>query len=380
MPGDIQNRTLLVVSDTPAVSTAEGVHVYEPVYREMIALSVRFDNIIWLASDAGDRRYALVKNTSRNIRVIVMPSVYHKKRNWLYGIINYPAFIAYILTFIKRAGYVHARGPSHPALITIMLSLFDVKRKYWYKYAGNWSGKRRPFTYKLQKMLLAKTKDNCRITVNGKWENMGRNVLSFENPCFTEEELRQALTETKDKDFDSNLVMLFVGNLYTDKGVLNLTEALKGNEWRAKISECYIIGDGPLYSEVLAHTQNINGIKVTVTGKLNRESLNEYYKKAHFLILPSQSEGFPKVIAEAASYGCIPIVPDISAIPQYIQTGINGYLLSDNTPETIKAAVLDLITQYNLKELSRNVGKMCSTFTYEYYTERVRSEIYQLSN
>ena len=59
------------------------------------------------------------------------------------------------------------------------------------------------------------------------------------------------------------------------------------------------------------------------------------YSKCDFIILPSKSEGFPKVIGEAMNYGCIPIVSDVSCISQYIQNGVNGFLIKPITSKEI---------------------------------------------
>ena len=59
-------------------------------------------------------------------------------------------------------------------------------------------------------------------------------------------------------------------------------------------------------------------IKTNFLGWLNREELNHINSKSHILILPTFSEGFPKVVAEAACFGCIPIVTNIAPINQYI--------------------------------------------------------------
>ena len=60
-----------------------------------------------------------------------------------------------------------------------------------------------------------------------------------------------------------------------------------------------LFGDGPDRNEFELNAENIKNIKINFTGAIFRQELNEYYKKCHIIILPSLSEGFPKVITEA---------------------------------------------------------------------------------
>lgn len=375
MPENISKRTLLVVSDTPAKIIAGVVNVYEPVLREMQMLLTLFDEITWLTCDAGIRKYALRICSDSRLNIVVMPSVYNSRFNWLFSIINYPVFLFYIIKYLYSAQYVHTRGPSHPALLAILVSFVDNKRQYWHKYAGNWEGERLTLTYRFQKKLLKIDKHNSIATING--NSQSTHILNFENPCFTNNELNIALHTASGKQFDKELHLLFVGNLYHAKGVLNLLEALKNINLQGRITRCYIVGNGPLYDEVKLKAQEIKNMEVVVTGALTRDELNKYYERCHLLILPSLSEGFPKVIAEAAAYGCIPVVTGLSVIPSYIQTGVNGYLLNDNSPESIQLALQTLIG-YDLQKMSRNVTTITPRFTYEYYLDRIRKEVYRL--
>ena len=78
-------------------------------------------------------------------------------------------------------------------------------------------------------------------------------------------------------------------------------------------------------------------------GLLDRYELNKLYNSSHFIILPSQSEGFPKVFAEASSFGCIPIVPKINSIISIInENKKNGIILYDIKPQGIKKTMKKL--------------------------------------
>lgn len=76
--------------------------------------------------------------------------------------------------------------------------------------------------------------------------------------------------------------------------------------------------------------------KILVKGNQSKETIIEAYQRSHFLILPSKSEGWPKVVAEAMIFKCIPIVTPISCVPFMIAKGERGIILSLNLDEDAK--------------------------------------------
>ena len=70
------------------------------------------------------------------------------------------------------------------------------------------------------------------------------------------------------------------------------------------------------------------------------------------------SEGFPKVIAEAINFGCIPVVSNISAIGHYVKDNVNGMYIQPISSLALKKKleVLLRIDQSKYKALI-NDGK-----------------------
>ena len=113
---------------------------------------------------------------------------------------------------------------------------------------------------------------------------------------------------------------------------------------------------------------------------LEKDAISSIYSKCDFIILPSKSEGFPKVIGEAMNYGCIPIVSDVSCISQYIQNGVNGFLIKPITSkEIIKNIQLAIKLNGNEKEIIKKYNyELAEKFTYEYYNHRIKNEIFEI--
>lgn len=72
----------------------------------------------------------------------------------------------------------------------------------------------------------------------------------------------------------------------------------------------------------------------------DRIEIEEKLKSAHFLLLTSESEGFPKVIAEGMAFGVVPLVPQLGAIGTHLVHLENSILMS---PESVvNEALLNL--------------------------------------
>ena len=371
---------LLIVSDTPMRMAKNAEYeAYEPVVREIENMEHIFTDITWIGYNYNNdsSRSNLRKINSNKVNYIFLErtggSHLSDKLNILLKIIPY-FFI--ILKEIGKNDIIHTRAPSLPAFLAIIASIFFNKKKYWHKYAGNWIQKNAPFSYSIQRWLLDMNIGNSKVTINGVWPSQNQNILSFENPCLTEVELESSTIIAKQKDYSGKLNLCFVGRLEPAKGALIILELLQNLEDVDWVDTFYIIGDGPSKNIIENKKPNLH-LKVCLTGWLLREQLNEIYTKCHLIILPSYaSEGFPKVLAEAASYGCVPIVSNLSSISQYINNNISGVLIDDLTQSNIKSVLSNLSNKREkLMSMASSALKWVSLFTYSRYVFRIEKEI-----
>ena len=137
-----------------------------------------------------------------------------------------------------------------------------------------------------------------------------------------------------------------------------------------------IVGDGVLRNGLETEANKTTNT-IIFHGFLSKESIVEIYKKCHFIVLPSKSEGFPKVIGEAMNYGCVPIVSDISCISQYIQNSYNGYLIQPLREENLRNVMQQSLklSKTNFKKYIDINYKLAKKFTFNYYLKRIQKEI-----
>ncbi|UYN85591.1 MAG: glycosyltransferase family 4 protein [Cyclobacteriaceae bacterium] len=363
---------LLIVSDTAIYRDKHEnfLEVYEPTLREIESLNDLFLDITWLGyykgSNPGNARKPYPKNIYLNTLPTVIGGNNFLKKFKVVPIL--PLLFLKIIRALRTHDVIHTRGPSVPAFVCILLSFVFRNKKYWHKYAGNWMEPHPPFMYKVQKWLLMRAK-NTKVTINGKWPNQPAHVFTLENPCFTALELERAIVAGSHKSFVVPLTLCFAGLIDESKGVQALVRAFEYLDHPERyITKLILAGHGPGMEEVMKLAERIS-VQVEFTGYIQRQSLNEVYRQSHALLLPSRTEGFPKVVAEAASFGCIPIVTDVSSVGQYVRDGINGFLLKDAQPETIACALTRLLNTRNLHELSYEAKVMSGLFTYERFRE-----------
>ncbi len=374
------NAKLLVISDTGVLRNDKETYGFGPVVKELDKLYF-FDTIIWICFNRPDQinNKSYLKIDDKHIKVIALkktggPRILDKIMILLY----YPKYIFVICRAILKTKYIHVRAPSNPAVIAMFLSLFFPDKKFWFKYAGDWTGQASYF-YIQQRKWLKRLKKNSKITVNGFWENQPNNVIAFENPCLDDKDRENGHISIHNKPQFASRNYCFVGGLNKNKGCnlfLQVLALASANEY-SKIGTVHIVGDGDLRETLEALALKIN-LPIIFHGTISKERLAEIYKTSHFIVLPSRSEGFPKVIAEGTNYGCVPIVSNISCLDQYIQNGRNGFLIEDineqGVSESLKMSFT--ISESEFNNMIRMNYDLARIFTYEHYRTRVLEEIY----
>lgn len=380
MPEHLQeSNKLLVISDTGMAVIDGKPCAFGPVVREFEYLLNIFDEITWIGFLDKDlkKKSIFVEITDPRIQIIPLKKVGGKRiLQRLSILLQYPNMIYIIRKYIIKNQYIHSRAPSHPAFISMLLSLFYRKKVFWHKYAGSWID-RAPVFYRIQRTFLKKLPLNSKITINGNWESK-ENILAFENPCLTEADRVMGETIILKKSKADSVNFCFVGALNDDKGVDKIIAAFSSLE-KHRIGEINIVGGGKNMERYKEEARR-SGQAITFHGFLNKEAIIDIYARSHFLLLPSKSEGFPKVVGEAMNYGCIPIVSNVSCIGQYIKHGSNGFLIHPNTTEKLARTIEESIFISNslfLEMLQKNFTESAK-FTYEYYVYRIKTDIFNL--
>jgi glycosyltransferase involved in cell wall biosynthesis len=369
---------LLIISHTEHHHQDGTVAGWGPTTREIDTLASLFDEVIHLAYlHPGEApNSALPYRSPRIAPHLLPPSGGSRLMDKLNILAQYPRYLRAIVHELRAADVVHVRCPANISLLALIcLAVSRKPRRRWIKYAGNWQpAQREPLSYSLQRWLLRHNLVRGSVTVNGCWDGQEMHVRSFLNPCLTQEELDEAYRESKDKQLTQPIRLLFVGRLESAKGageLLRITAQLQSADMPVQLD---VIGDGP--EAPVFHQQALElGVSAVTTfhGWLPRTDLGAYYARAHFLLLPTRNEGWPKVIGEAMAYGVVPLAGRVSSIPYYLQTFRVGKALNC----TDVGAFVDAILHYAQRpavwrEESERSREVAHLFSYDRYLEAVR--------
>lgn len=168
--------------------------------------------------------------------------------------------------------------------------------------------------------------------------------------------------------WDNKFMVLFVGRLIAEKGIVQLLEASK--KWNKKINLAFI-GSGPLEDVIKSISSKYKNI--SYLGLVNQNELSKYYSGADLTIVPSTSEeGFGRVILESLACGTSVIASNRGAIEEALDNTV-GKLIKASS-ENIKQVVEYYSNHRNeLKKLS----KKCREFAERRYSEKNVNTIIQ---
>lgn len=110
---------------------------------------------------------------------------------------------------------------------------------------------------------------------------------------------------------------------------------------------------------------------VFLHGNVKSEILKKAYSESHFLIFASESEGWPKAVAEAMFWGCLPVTTPVSCVPEMVGNGERGELVSKD-PELIVNSIMRLLSN---EALYRKKAISAMDWSRIYTLEKFESEI-----
>jgi glycosyltransferase involved in cell wall biosynthesis len=85
----------------------------------------------------------------------------------------------------------------------------------------------------------------------------------------------------------------------------------------------------------------VAGPNVEFTGWLSDEQLTDLYARAGAYVQPSRHEGFGLAVAEAMLAGCVPVVVDVTAMPEVV--GDAGVLIPSQDPQAVANGITEAL-------------------------------------
>jgi glycosyltransferase involved in cell wall biosynthesis len=133
-------------------------------------------------------------------------------------------------------------------------------------------------------------------------------------------------------------LVLYVGNLKPEKGVLDLLAAWQLVSRRSPAARLALAGGGPLRGQLDARAADLPSIHVVGAQPLDR--IPVWMAAADVLCLPSHVEGTPNVVLEALASGRRVVATTVGGIPDLVPSRELGVLVSPRAPAALADALV----------------------------------------
>jgi glycosyltransferase involved in cell wall biosynthesis len=171
-------------------------------------------------------------------------------------------------------------------------------------------------------------------------------------------------------------LILFVGGDFFRKGLPRLLRALPRVLEKVPDVRLMVIGRDYWYAKALARFLG-RGLPVDFRYGMPRSEVYRSYSRSKVMVLPSEIEATPIVVAEATMAGVPPVLSDVGGHPELVQDGKTGFLFPPGNTEMLADRIVDCLSD---RELSENLiaqgRKFLEQFTIDRMMERLE-EIYR---
>lgn len=163
--------------------------------------------------------------------------------------------------------------------------------------------------------------------------------------------------------------ILFIGGLYTRKGILHLADAYSSLLSRHPNLQLWVCGAGPHESLMRAKLKTASD-RVRFFGFV--KDTRELMSQCTVFTLPSLAEPFGLVLVEARAAGCAIVASATGGIPSIIEDGHNGLLVEPGRTKALADAIERLLVD---KDLRTRVGSQALQGLERYHVRTMEGKV-----
>ncbi|MDQ2072861.1 glycosyltransferase [Haloarcula sp. H-GB4] len=168
--------------------------------------------------------------------------------------------------------------------------------------------------------------------------------------------------------------LLYVGRLSEEKAIDDLLRVFRRLNMRGDTVHLHIVGSGPSATQLkqLAAQLGVTDA-VTFHGFIPKgPDLWAYYDDADIFVLPSRTEGLPRVIAEAMARGLPVVTTAVGGLPELINHGRNGMLVDPRNVDALMDTIETVRGDADLRSrLAKEGQKTAAQLTFEANRQRL---------
>lgn len=368
----------LIVTHVIHKNTKDRWFAYGPYVKEMNLWIRHVDEVVVVAPViAAENNPIDLSYDHRHLRVIkVGPIAFTTVRKTAVSIFRLPGIFYRVYREMRRCDHIHLRCPGNMGLIGCFAQIFFPGKIKSAKYAANWDLKsKQPFTYRIQQGLIRNTflTKNMTGLVYGAWPDHTTNIKPFFTASYSQNEMKPL----KKKILIDPIRLLFVGMLRPGKQpMLSAKVCLELNNLGIQ-ANLHIYGEGS-ERETLQQFIRENNMqdKIILYGNQPQSVLQEAYQKSHFLIFLSKSEGWPKAVAEAMWWGCLPITSAVSCVSEMLGFGERGNVVNSSVNEVCDAIIYYKNFPNIYQEKCAKAARWARRYTLELFENEIQKIIH----
>ena len=347
---------------------------YAPYVREMNIWIKQVESVIIVAPESKSKKTPIdLKYEHGKIEFVAVNEFdVLNLKGILSTVFKVPGICWRIFSAMRKSDHIHLRCPGNIGLLGCFVQILFPNKIKTAKYAGNWDPKsRQPFSYKLQKWILSNTflTRNMQVLVYGQWEGSSKNIKPFFTATYNEVDKLPIIP----KDFKQQFRFIFVGALVSGKNPLyaiQLIENLHNEGFNVALD---LFGEGAERNNLKQYiSQNKLEKIISLKGNQTQEMVKKAYEQSHFVILPSESEGWPKAIAEGMFWGCVPLATKVSCVPFMLDYGNRGVLLEMNLEKDINQMEILLGNEANYEIKSKKASDWSRNYTLDVFEQEFK--------
>lgn len=240
-----------------------------------------------------------------------------------------PLMVGRLVKELRSADAVQVRAPANLALLAIPLAPVFSRRLHC-KYAGMWGRfPGEPLTSRLQRWMLRSRWWHGPVGVYGRSNSDPAHVVDAFSASLTRSQIGdhaairdRCRARRRSATPRGPVRVLFVGRLSKQKHVDSLIRAIGNVASLGSVCGLTVVGDGPEHGELERLTAEL-GLEDSVRflGSLPVNEVVGLYEESDVLVLPSESEGWPKVLIEAMAFGLVVVGNDRGLVPRILADG-----------------------------------------------------------
>lgn len=365
--------TFVIITHVPHILSQNKYYAYGPYVREMNIWVKHADKVIIVAPKTTlDKTPIDCQYEHNNIEFVTMENFdILNIKSTLRTILKIPILSWKIFKAMKQADHIHLRCPGNVGLLGSIIQMAFPSKIKTAKYAGNWDPEsKQPWSYRLQKWIISNTflSRNMQVLVYGHWEGSSKNIKPFFTATY--QEIDKLPISKKERKGRINFI--FVGALVKGKNPLyaiQLVEMLAKKGYDVHLS---LFGEGAERFTLERYVQ-ANQLELTIdlVGNQSKEVVQKAYQNSHFVILPSDSEGWPKAIAEGMFWGCVPLATAVSCVPFMLDQGKRGLLLELDLEKDVERTATLFNNQTDFDSIREKASEWSRNYTLDIFEREI---------